>query len=166
MYANKFYPNECFIYLMYYVCIHILFTNMITNYSFLFIQVDNRQVPVLARWQRDYTIKTVLQELRRLMTLKDNMKMSQPPEGSTFQPSPLSEPWNSLYLAPRYQPTGTAPVQQTQPMQAVQQQQQRRFIGRCLRIIFPCCYYTAPQTDTQIHLKRLGIVYPIHLWLL
>lgn len=47
-------------------------------------QVDNRQVPILARWQRDYTIKTVLQELRRLMTLKENMKLSQPPEGSTF----------------------------------------------------------------------------------
>ncbi|GBP64510.1 Ubiquitin-conjugating enzyme E2 variant 2 [Eumeta japonica] len=46
--------------------------------------VDNRQVPILARWQRDYTIKTVLQELRRLMTLKENMKLSQPPEGSTF----------------------------------------------------------------------------------
>lgn len=49
-----------------------------------FVQVDNRQVPILARWQRDYTIKTVLQELRRLMTLKENMKLSQPPEGSTF----------------------------------------------------------------------------------
>ncbi|KAG6444844.1 hypothetical protein O3G_MSEX003544 [Manduca sexta] len=47
-------------------------------------RVDNRQVPILARWQRDYTIKTVLQELRRLMTLKENMKLSQPPEGSTF----------------------------------------------------------------------------------
>ncbi|CAG4947287.1 unnamed protein product [Parnassius apollo] len=46
--------------------------------------VDNRQVPILARWQRDYTIKTVLQELRRLMILKENMKLSQPPEGSTF----------------------------------------------------------------------------------
>ncbi|XP_017764139.1 PREDICTED: ubiquitin-conjugating enzyme E2 variant 2 isoform X2 [Eufriesea mexicana] len=46
--------------------------------------VDNRNVPVLAKWQREYTIKTVLQELRRLMTLKENMKLSQPPEGSTF----------------------------------------------------------------------------------
>ncbi|PSN50792.1 Ubiquitin-conjugating enzyme E2 variant 2 [Blattella germanica] len=46
--------------------------------------VDNRAVPVLARWQRDYTIKTVLQELRRIMTLKENMKLSQPPEGSSF----------------------------------------------------------------------------------
>ena len=46
--------------------------------------VDNRLVPVLARWHRDYTIKTVLQELRRLMTSKDNMKLSQPPEGSVY----------------------------------------------------------------------------------
>lgn len=46
--------------------------------------VDNRSVPVLSKWQREYTIKTVLQELRRLMTLKENMKLSQPPEGSTF----------------------------------------------------------------------------------
>lgn len=47
-------------------------------------QVDNRSVPILSKWQRDYTIKTVLTELRRLMTLKENMKLSQPPEGSTF----------------------------------------------------------------------------------
>jgi len=46
--------------------------------------VDSRAVPVLSRWNRDYTIKTVLQELRRLMLLKDNMKLSQPPEGSTY----------------------------------------------------------------------------------
>merc|ERR1719510_586808 len=30
------------------------------------------------------TIKSVLQELRRLMLLKENMKLSQPPEGSTY----------------------------------------------------------------------------------
>jgi len=46
--------------------------------------IDNRQVPVLARWQREYTIKTALQELRRLMTVKDNLKLTQPPEGATF----------------------------------------------------------------------------------
>uniref|UniRef100_A0A8D8X647 Ubiquitin-conjugating enzyme E2 variant 2 n=1 Tax=Cacopsylla melanoneura TaxID=428564 RepID=A0A8D8X647_9HEMI len=46
--------------------------------------VDQRTVPVLARWQRDYSIKSLLQELRRLMTTKDNTKLSQPPEGSTF----------------------------------------------------------------------------------
>merc|ERR1719278_1580992 len=47
--------------------------------------VDVRAVPVLSRWCRDYTIKSVLQELRRLMLLKDNMKQTQPPEGSTYQ---------------------------------------------------------------------------------
>ncbi|XP_039297993.1 ubiquitin-conjugating enzyme E2 variant 2-like [Nilaparvata lugens] len=46
--------------------------------------VDNRAVPILARWQREYTIKSVLQELRRLITLKDNLKLIQPPEGSSF----------------------------------------------------------------------------------
>lgn len=48
------------------------------------LQVDSRVVPVLARWQREYTIKTLLQELRRLMTVKENMRLSQPPEGSSF----------------------------------------------------------------------------------
>jgi len=46
--------------------------------------VDTRCVPVLSRWDRNYTIKTVLQELRRLMLVKENIKLSQPPEGSTF----------------------------------------------------------------------------------
>ena len=48
------------------------------------IQVDVRHVPILSRWSREYTIKSVLQELRRLMLLKENMKLSQPPEGSTY----------------------------------------------------------------------------------
>ena len=46
--------------------------------------VDVRAVPILSRWSRDYTIKSVLQELRRLMLLKENMKLSQPPEGSSY----------------------------------------------------------------------------------
>ena len=41
-------------------------------------------VPILQRWQRDYTLKTVLQELRRIMLMKENMKLTQPPEGSVF----------------------------------------------------------------------------------
>ena len=49
-----------------------------------YLQVDVRHVPILSRWSREYTIKSVLQELRRLMLLKENMKLSQPPEGSTF----------------------------------------------------------------------------------
>ena len=47
-------------------------------------QVEPRMVPILQRWQRDYTLKTVLQELRRLMLMKENMKLTQPPEGSVF----------------------------------------------------------------------------------
>lgn len=46
--------------------------------------VDKRNIPVLARWQRAYTIKTILAELRRAMTVKENMKLTQPPEGSAF----------------------------------------------------------------------------------
>jgi len=46
--------------------------------------VDKRMVSTLIKWQRNYTIKTMLQELRRMMTLKENMKLPQPPEGTTF----------------------------------------------------------------------------------
>lgn len=46
--------------------------------------VDRRIVPVLARWQRSFSIKTVLQELRKAMTVKENQKFAQPPEGTTF----------------------------------------------------------------------------------
>merc|ERR1719220_2103228 len=53
-------------------------------YSLKIEAVDIRAVPILSRWSREYTIKSVLQELRRLMLLKDNMKLSQPPEGSTY----------------------------------------------------------------------------------
>merc|ERR1719357_1317948 len=35
-------------------------------------QVDTRVVPMLSRWNRDYTIKSLLQELRRLMLLKEH----------------------------------------------------------------------------------------------
>jgi len=46
--------------------------------------VEVRSVPFLARWTSDHTIKGILQELRRLMTQKENMKLQQPPEGSTY----------------------------------------------------------------------------------
>ncbi|XP_035679371.1 ubiquitin-conjugating enzyme E2 variant 2-like [Branchiostoma floridae] len=46
--------------------------------------VDQKSVPVLNRWQHTYCIKTVLQELRRLMSDKSNNKLTQPPEGSLF----------------------------------------------------------------------------------
>lgn len=47
-------------------------------------KVEKRMVATLAKWQRNYTIKTVLQDLRRMLTLKENMKLPQPPEGSNF----------------------------------------------------------------------------------
>jgi len=46
--------------------------------------VEARNIPFLCRWSADHTIKGVLQELRRLMTQKENMKLQQPPEGSTY----------------------------------------------------------------------------------
>lgn len=48
-------------------------------------QVDSRLVPMLSRWNREYTIKSLLQEIRRIMTCKENLKLAQPPEGSCFQ---------------------------------------------------------------------------------
>ena len=37
----------------------------------------------MANWQRNYSLKALLNELRRLMT-QEPKKQSQPPEGSTF----------------------------------------------------------------------------------
>ena len=47
-------------------------------------QVDSRSISVLAHWNRTYTIKTVLMDLRRRMTAKENKGLPQPPEGSSF----------------------------------------------------------------------------------
>jgi ubiquitin-conjugating enzyme E2 variant len=46
--------------------------------------VDGRSLPLLARWQRDYTIKSLLNEIRRQMLLKENIKLAQPPEGALY----------------------------------------------------------------------------------
>ncbi|XP_066575746.1 ubiquitin-conjugating enzyme E2 variant 2 isoform X2 [Amia ocellicauda] len=46
--------------------------------------VDSRSIPILAKWQNSYSIKVVLQELRRLMMAKENLKLAQPPEGQTY----------------------------------------------------------------------------------
>lgn len=46
--------------------------------------LEIKKVPILASWHRGYTIKMVLTELRRFMTLKENAKLAQPPEGSVF----------------------------------------------------------------------------------
>ncbi|XP_034028935.1 transmembrane protein 189 isoform X1 [Thalassophryne amazonica] len=46
--------------------------------------VDFQAVSALAKWQNSYSIRMVLQELRRLMTFKENMKLPQPPEGQIY----------------------------------------------------------------------------------
>jgi len=48
--------------------------------------VESRSVPYLARWtaERQGDIKGILTELRRLMSQKENLKLQQPPEGSTY----------------------------------------------------------------------------------
>lgn len=46
--------------------------------------IDMKQVPVLYNWQRSYTLRTLLTDIRRLMTLKENCKLPQPPEGSSY----------------------------------------------------------------------------------
>jgi hypothetical protein len=64
--------------------VHVDSADELDSRRLLRIIVDVRHVPILSRWSREYTIKSVLQELRRLMLLKENMKLSQPPEGSTY----------------------------------------------------------------------------------
>ncbi|KAJ9651870.1 E2 ubiquitin-conjugating protein mms2 [Neophaeococcomyces mojaviensis] len=47
-------------------------------------KVDPSKLPCLANWKRDYTMETVLIELRRYMALPQHKKLPQPPEGTTF----------------------------------------------------------------------------------
>jgi ubiquitin-conjugating enzyme E2 variant len=41
-------------------------------------------VPALGKWQNDFTIKHLLNDLRRLMASKDNAKLPQPAEGTNY----------------------------------------------------------------------------------
>ena len=56
----------------------------ITNLCLFLPQVDSRSIPMLANWKNTYSIKAVLEELRRLMTSRENTKLPQPPEGQTY----------------------------------------------------------------------------------
>ncbi|XP_003385706.1 PREDICTED: ubiquitin-conjugating enzyme E2 variant 2-like isoform X2 [Amphimedon queenslandica] len=47
-------------------------------------EVDRRTFSILSKWQRSYTIKSVLNDLKRAMTLKENARLPQPPEGTTY----------------------------------------------------------------------------------
>jgi len=47
-------------------------------------RVDKRVVNCMNRWNRASNLKTVLTDVRKLMTLKENAKLPQPPESSTY----------------------------------------------------------------------------------
>ncbi|KAK9826946.1 hypothetical protein WJX74_001282 [Apatococcus lobatus] len=44
--------------------------------------VDPRHFNILGHWRRDYSMETILLELRREMAAPHNRKLSQPPEGN------------------------------------------------------------------------------------
>uniref|UniRef100_A0A3Q4HLM6 Ubiquitin-conjugating enzyme E2 variant 1 n=1 Tax=Neolamprologus brichardi TaxID=32507 RepID=A0A3Q4HLM6_NEOBR len=46
--------------------------------------VDLKAVSSLSRWKNSYNIRTVLQELRQHMMMKENNRLSQPPEGQVY----------------------------------------------------------------------------------
>jgi len=47
-------------------------------------KVNANQVPVLARWNYNYTIEQVLHEIRKEMATPNNRKLPQPPEGTVY----------------------------------------------------------------------------------
>lgn len=58
----------------------VVYRNAFTN----IVKVDATKLPCLAQWKREFTMETILIELRRYMALPQNKKLPQPPEGSTF----------------------------------------------------------------------------------
>jgi len=50
-------------------------------------RVSSKESPTLRQWSRNYTIHTILRDIRRQMTLKENCKLSQPPENSVYAPN-------------------------------------------------------------------------------
>lgn len=47
-------------------------------------RVDPTKLPCLAQWKREFTMETILIELRRFMAYPQHKKLPQPPEGSTY----------------------------------------------------------------------------------
>ena len=47
-------------------------------------QVDLTKLPSISVWKRDFTMETVLIELRRYMAAPNNKKLPQPTEGTNF----------------------------------------------------------------------------------
>ncbi|KAF2461056.1 ubiquitin-conjugating enzyme/RWD-like protein [Lineolata rhizophorae] len=46
--------------------------------------VDHAKLPCLNQWKREFTMETILIELRRYMALPQHKKLPQPTEGSTY----------------------------------------------------------------------------------
>ncbi|VDO96429.1 unnamed protein product, partial [Soboliphyme baturini] len=46
--------------------------------------IDRHRISVLARWSKCYTIRHILEDIRRTMTTKENQRLIQPPEGSSY----------------------------------------------------------------------------------
>ncbi|KAK2755930.1 E2 ubiquitin-conjugating protein mms2 [Arachnomyces sp. PD_36] len=59
-------------------------------------KVDPTKLPCLTQWKREYTMETILLEIRRYMALPAHKKLPQPPEGSRTLRGP---PRLSLYRA-------------------------------------------------------------------
>ncbi|KAF2862748.1 putative ubiquitin conjugating enzyme [Piedraia hortae CBS 480.64] len=47
-------------------------------------KVDLSKLPGIHSWRREFTMETILLELRRFMAASANKKLPQPPEGATF----------------------------------------------------------------------------------
>jgi ubiquitin-conjugating enzyme E2 variant len=47
-------------------------------------KVDLSKLPSIASWKRDFTMETVLIEIRRYMAAPANKKLPQPAEGTNF----------------------------------------------------------------------------------
>eukprot|EP01024_Parvocaulis_polyphysoides_P017015 TRINITY_DN17520_c1_g1_i3.p2 TRINITY_DN17520_c1_g1~~TRINITY_DN17520_c1_g1_i3.p2 ORF type:complete len:159 (-),score=15.05 TRINITY_DN17520_c1_g1_i3:482-901(-) len=47
-------------------------------------EIDAHHFPLIGNWNRQYSIETVLTELRKEMASHHNRKLQQPPEGSMF----------------------------------------------------------------------------------
>lgn len=48
------------------------------------LQVDLSKIPSLTVWKRDFTMETILTEIRRYMAAPAHKKLPQPPEGTNF----------------------------------------------------------------------------------
>lgn len=61
--------------------------------------IDTKKLDSMRNWNRNMSIKAILQDIRRQMTLKENSKLSQPPEGSLFWSNKtLTEKSASIFL--------------------------------------------------------------------